>query len=137
MVEIGNLINWDDFRSKLDILFCNNTERGGHSNIDVIVMFKCLFIQQLYSLSDELLDAMKFKVKTGIMQDASFITSNPGHAQSDAPHGEEVKTWRSKDRTWAKTGTKSYFGCKFHGAMDEDFGRIRRIEITTAKIHDS
>ena len=26
MVEIGNGINWDDFRPKLDILFCNNTE---------------------------------------------------------------------------------------------------------------
>jgi transposase, IS5 family len=33
------------------------------------------------------LDAMKLKMKTGIMQDASFITSDPGHAKSDAPRG--------------------------------------------------
>ena len=187
MVEIGNRINWDDFRPKLDILFCNNTERGGRPNIDVIVMLRCLFIQQLYSLSDEQLereladrisfrmflgttevvpdsttiwkfrerladsgvdkeiwnelqkqlDAMKLKVKKGIMQDASFITSDPGHAKSDTPRGEEAKTRRSKDGTWAKKGTKSYFGYKLHGAMDEDFGLIRRIEVTTAKVHDS
>ena len=187
LVEIGNRINWDDFRPKLDILFCNNTERGGRPNIDVIVMLRCLFIQQLYSLSDEQLereladrisfrmflgttevvpdsttiwkfrerladsgvdkeiwnelqkqlDAMKLKVKKGIMQDASFITSDPGHAKSDTPRGEEAKTRRSKDGTWAKKGTKSYFGYKLHGAMDEDFGLIRRIEVTTAKVHDS
>ena len=187
MVEIGNRINWDDFRPKLDILFCNNTERVGRPNIDVIVMLRCLFIQQLYSLSDEQLereladrisfrmflgttevvpdsttiwkfrerladsgvdkeiwnelqkqlDAMKLKVKKGIMQDASFITSDPGHAKSDTPRGEEAKTRRSKDGTWAKKGTKSYFGYKLHGAMDEDFGLIRRIEVTTAKVHDS
>ena len=187
LVEIWNRINWDDFRPKLDILFCNNTERGGRPNIDVIVMLRCLFIQQLYSLSDEQLereladrisfrmflgttevvpdsttiwkfrerladsgvdkeiwnelqkqlDAMKLKVKKGIMQDASFITSDPGHAKSDTPRGEEAKTRRSKDGTWANKGTKSYFGYKLHGAMDEDFGLIRRIEVTTAKVHDS
>ena len=56
MVEIGNRINWDDFIPKLDILFCNNTARVGRPNIDVIVMLRCLFIQQLYSLSDEQLE---------------------------------------------------------------------------------
>ena len=56
LVEIGNRINWDDFRPKLDILFCINTERGGLPNIDVIVMLRCLFIRQLYSLSDEQLE---------------------------------------------------------------------------------
>jgi len=187
LVEIGNRINWDCFRPKLDTLFCNNTERGGRPNIDVIIMLKCLFIQQLYSLSDEQLereladrisfrmflgttevvpdsttiwtfrdrlaengidkgiwdelqkqlDGMKLKINKGIMQDASFITSDPGHAKSDTPRGEEAKTRRSKDGTWAKKGEKSYFGYKLHGAMDEDFGLIRRIEVTTAKVHDS
>ncbi len=56
LVEIGNEINWDDLRPKLDISFCNNAERGGHPNIDVILMFRRLFIQQLYSLSDEQLE---------------------------------------------------------------------------------
>ncbi len=56
LVEIGNEINWDDLRPKLDILFCNNTEHVGRLNIDVIIMRKYLFIQQLYSLSDEQLE---------------------------------------------------------------------------------
>ena len=43
------------------------------------------------------IDAMKLKMKTGIMQDASFITSDPGHAKSATPRGEEAKTPRSKD----------------------------------------
>ena len=186
-VEIGNRINWDDFRPKLDILFCNNTARVGRPNIDVIVMLGCLFIQQFCSLSDEhlereladrisfrmslgtteavpdyitickfrerladrgvakeiwnelqkQLDAMKLKVKMGIMQDAFFITSDPGHAKSDTSRGKEANTRRSKDGIWAKNGTKSYFGYELHGAMDEDFGLIHRIEVTTAKVHDS
>jgi IS5 family transposase len=45
LVEIENRINWDCFRPKRDTLFCNNTERGGRPNIDVVIMFKCLFIQ--------------------------------------------------------------------------------------------
>ncbi len=156
-------------------------------NINVIVVLWCLFIQQLYSLSDEQLereladrisfrmflgttevvpdfttiwkfrerledsgvdkkiwnelqkqlDAMKLKVVKGIMQDAYFIISDPGHAKSGTPHGEEVKTQRIKDGTWAKKGTKSYFGYKFHDAMAGDFGLIRRIEVTTARVHDS
>ncbi len=148
-VEIENGISWNDFRPKRDILFRNNTERGGRPNINVIVMFRCLFIQKLCSLSDEQLEreladrisfrmflktteivpdfttiwefrarladrgvdkeiwnalqkrlaAMKLKVKTRIMQDASFITSDAGHAGKDGPHGEKAKTRRSKDGT--------------------------------------
>ncbi len=71
------------------------------------------------------------------MQDASFITSDPGHAQSDAPRGKDAKTRRSKGGIWAKKGTKSYFRHKLHGARDEDFGLIRGIEVTTSKVHDS
>ena len=54
------------------------------------------------------------------MRNASFITSDPGHAEKDRPHGEKAKTRRCKDGAWAKKGTKSYFGYKLHGAMNED-----------------
>ncbi len=160
LVEIGNRINWEGFRPKLEVMFKNNTERGGRPNVDVIVMLKSLFIQQLYSLSDEQLereladrisfrvflgttevvpdsttiwkfrerlaqsgmdkevwaemqrqlDAMNLKVKKGIMQDATFITADPGHTKKDAPRGNEAKTRRSKDGAWGKKGAKSYFG---------------------------
>ena len=83
------------------------------------------------------LDAIKLKVKKRIIQDAYFITSDPVHAKSDTPREEEVKTRRRKEwRTWAKKGTKPYFGYKLHGAMDENFGLIHRIKVTTSKVHD-
>jgi len=51
-------------------MFKNNTGRGGRPNLDVIVMLKSLFIQQLYSLSDEqlkreLADRISFRVFLG------------------------------------------------------------------------
>jgi IS5 family transposase len=187
LVEIGGRIDWEDFRPKLEAMYKNNTDRGGRPNLDVIVMFKSLFIQQLYNLSDEQLEreladrisfrvflsttetvpdsttiwkfrerlaetgadkdawaemqrqleAMKLKVQKGIMQDATFITSDPGHAKADTPRGDEAKTRRSKDGAWAKKGTKSFFGYKLHDAMDEKFGLVRRIEVTAANVHDS
>ena len=169
------------------MLFDNKSERGGRPNIDVIVMLKSLFIQQLYNLSDQQLereladrisfrvfldttevvpdsttiwkfrerlaesgkdkkvwdelqrqlDSMNLKVKKGVMQDASFITSDPGHAKKDTPRGDDAKTRRSKDGTWAKKGTESYFGYKVHSVMDEDYGLVRRIEVTPSNVHDS
>jgi transposase, IS5 family len=56
LVEIGNRINWDCLRPKFDALFRSNFERVGRPNIDVIVMLRCLFIPQFYSLSDEQLE---------------------------------------------------------------------------------
>ncbi len=80
---------------------------------------------------------MKLKVQKGIMQDATFITSDPGHAKADTPRGNESKTRRSKDGTWAKKGNKSFFGYKLHDTMDEKFGLVRKIEVTAANVHDS
>ena len=50
------------------------------------------------------LDAMNLKVKKDIIQDATFIEADPGHAKKDAPRGDEAKARRSKDGTWAKKG---------------------------------
>jgi transposase, IS5 family len=49
-VVMGSRINWEGFRQKLEAIFKNNTDCGGRPNLDVIVMLKSLFIQQLYSL---------------------------------------------------------------------------------------
>ena len=57
---------------------------------------------------------MNLKVKKGIIQDATFITADPGHAKKDKPRGDEAKTRRSKDGTWAKKGSKSFFGYKLN-----------------------
>ena len=71
------------------------------------------------------LDEKGLIVKKGVVQDATFITSDPGHAKKDKPRGEEAKTRRSRDGTWAKKGVKSSFGYKLHTKADVDLGLIR------------
>ena len=91
-------------------------------------------------LWDELqrqLDLMGLNVKSGTIQDATFITADPGHAKIDKPRGDEAKTRRSRDGTWTKKGNKSYFGHKLHSKVDVDYGLIRNLETTTASVHDS
>ena len=83
------------------------------------------------------LDEKGLGVKKGVVQDASFITSDPGHARADKPRGEEAKTRRSREGTWAKKGNVSRFGCKLHIKPDVDHGLIRDLETTTASVHDS
>lgn len=81
------------------------------------------------------LDAMGLRVKRGTIQDATFIESDPG--SSKKPHNEGSKTRRSRDGTWAKKGKETHFGYKLHQKTDIDYGLIREIETTTAKVHDS
>jgi transposase, IS5 family len=82
------------------------------------------------------LDEKGLKVRKGVVQDASFITSDPGHARADKPRGTEAKTRRSRDGAWVKKGT-SYFGYKLHMKMDLDHGLVRELEVTPANVHDS
>jgi IS5 family transposase len=83
------------------------------------------------------LDEKGLSVKKGVVQDASFITSDPGHAPADKPRGEEARTRRSRDGSWAKKGSKSSYGFKLHAKSDVDLGLIRELETTTASVHDS
>ena len=81
------------------------------------------------------LDAMGLHVKRGTMQDATFIEADPG--SSKKPRGEDAKTRRSRDGTWAKKGNETHFGYKLHQKTDIDYCLIREIETTTASLHDS
>ncbi|ADI74109.1 transposase IS4 family protein [Methanohalobium evestigatum Z-7303] len=83
------------------------------------------------------LDSLGLKIKKGMIQDATFIHSDPGHAGADKPRGNEAKTRRSKDGTWAKKSGKSHFGYKLHTIIDTDYQLIRRFETTTATVHDN
>jgi len=83
------------------------------------------------------LDEKGLKVRKGVVQDASFITSDPGHAPADKPRGEEARTRRSRDGAWAKKGGKSSYGYKLHTKSDVDRGLIRELETTPANVHDS
>jgi len=84
---------------------------------------------------DKQLDAMGLKVKRGTIQDAAFIEADPG--KSKKAFDGVAKTRHSRDGTWTKKGKKSYFGYKLHQKSDIDYGLIREIETTTAKVHDS
>jgi len=83
------------------------------------------------------LDSQGLKVKQGVVQDATFITADPGHATVDTPRGEDAKTRRSRDGSWTKKGSKSYFGYKLHSKVDTELGLLRELETTTASVHDS
>ena len=83
------------------------------------------------------LDEKGLSVRKGVVQDASFITADPGHAPAEEPRGEEARTRRSRDGTWAKKGSRSSFGYKLHLKSDTDLDLIRELETTTASVHDS
>lgn len=83
------------------------------------------------------IDNLGFGIKRGVIQDATFITSDPGHAQKDKPRGDEALTRRSKDGTWCKKGNKAYFGFKMHTLVDNIFLLVRKVVTTTASVHDS
>ncbi|MCX6696135.1 MAG: IS5 family transposase [Methanoregula sp.] len=82
-------------------------------------------------------NAMGLKIKKGTIQDATFITTDPGHAPADKPRGDLARTRRSKERTWTKKNSTSYFGFKAHSKEDCDYGLIWEIQTTTASLHDS
>lgn len=187
LAQISELIDWAPFRSILEKMYTNKTEKGGRPNCDVILMFKILVLQQWYGLSDlgverqmadrisfmaflgypnpfpdsrtiwlfrermaergtdklvwaELqrqLDAKGLKVRRGIVQDATFIEADHGPSESKKPRGNESKTRRSRDGTWAKKGNELHFGYKLHQTTDIDYYLIRDIETSTASLHDS
>jgi transposase, IS5 family len=59
------------------------------------------------------------------------------HGSSKKPRGKDAKTRRSRDGTWAKKGDETHFGYKLYSKVDMDYGLIREIETTTARLHDS
>jgi IS5 family transposase len=186
LAEVASLLDWEGFRSIEDGLYDNKTEKGGHPNIDFILMIKILVLQHWYGLSDQRmerelvsdiaimhfvgfdntipdsttiwlfrerlkeknkyeaiwqelqsqLDSKGLIVKEGSIQDATFITSDPGRS-GNKPRGDEARTRRSKDGTWAKKGDELHFGYKLHENVDKEYGLIRAIETTTASVHDS
>jgi IS5 family transposase len=81
------------------------------------------------------LDSKGLTVKRGTIQDATFIEADPGSANKS--RGDDAKSGRSRDGTWAKKGDEIHFGYKFHLKVDMDYGLIREIQTSTASLHDS
>ncbi len=94
-------------------------------------------VDELWTDLQQQLDTRGLTVRHGVIQDATFITADPGHAKADTPRGDQARTRRSRDGTWAKKGKKSTFGYKLHTLIDKEWQLIRRLATTTASLHDS
>jgi len=53
--------------------------------------------QEIWGELQKQLDSKGLKVKEGVIQDATFITADPGHAPADKPRGPESQTRRNKE----------------------------------------
>ena len=98
LVDIGGRLNWESFRSPLEAMYRNNTECGGRPNLDVVVMLKSLFIQQLYNLSDEQLereiaDRISFRVFLGTTENVPDSTTIWKFRERLAEKGVDQKIW--------------------------------------------
>jgi len=81
------------------------------------------------------LNVKDLRVRKGVVQDATFITADPGKQRK--PLGEEAKTRRSRDGNWTKKGSRSYYRYKLHAKTDVELGLILDLETTVASVHDS
>ena len=76
-------------------------------------------------------------IKKGVIQDAKFITAEPGKKNSGMNgRGRTAKASRSKDGSWTKKGKKSFFGFKMHNKMDIKTKILTEMGISTASVHD-
>ena len=84
------------------------------------------------------LELKGLKVKKGTAQDATFITSDPGHVKHDEKRSDG-KTRRSRDGTFTKRNGKMFFGYKRHTIVDDNIPvlMIRSYAVSTAKDHDT
>lgn len=94
------------------------------------------------------LDAKGLKVKTGVIQDATFIEADYGKKRYQKEkqakkRGQEIEytdkqeAHMDKDGTFAVKNQEIHFGYKLHQKSDVDFGLIREFDVTTASLHDN
>jgi len=84
------------------------------------------------------LELKGIRVKKGSAQDATFITSDPGHVKHEETRSEG-KIRRSRDGSLTKKNSKTFFGYKGHTIVDDNIPvpMIRSYAVSTAKDHDT
>ena len=84
------------------------------------------------------LELKGIKVKKGSAPDATSITSDPGHVKHEETISEG-KTRRSRDGSFTKKNSKTFFGYKGHTIVDDNIPvpMIRSYAVSTAKDHDT
>ena len=68
LAQANTLLDWEGFRPLGENLYDNKTEKGGHPNIDFVLMIKVLVLQHWYSLSDQ-------KMERELANNISFMNS--------------------------------------------------------------
>jgi len=76
-------------------------------------------------------------VSLTLLQYAAFVYAESGHCNKDTSLGDLAKTRRDKDGKIMSKKGKMHYGYKLHTIMDTTHDLIRRIETTTANVHDS
>lgn len=95
-------------------------------------------IDKIWEEQKRQLGQHNIKIKEGKIQDASFVEADPGKKKSGMEgRGREAKTSRSKDGSWTKKNSRSYFGFKAHTLMQKGSKLIEEVAVTTAKTHDN
>lgn len=89
------------------------------------------FQENIFSLTQEILDTMGITVKKGHIQDATFIEQAKGRRNKK---GENT---RDTDATFTKKGGESHHGYKGHIETNSTDSYILNTTFTTAKVHDS
>jgi IS5 family transposase len=84
------------------------------------------------------IESHNIQIQEGVIQDACFITADPGKTNSGMnDRGEKAKTSRNRDGSWTKKNNKNYFGYKLHTKVNRGSKIISEIAVTTASVHDS
>ena len=78
------------------------------------------------------LNCLGLKIKMGMIQEATFIYSDP--EQKDRVLENEEKIKRYRDGTYTKKDGKLHFGFKFYSIIDRDYELIRRFKTTKASL---
>lgn len=81
----------------------------------------------------------RIQFSKGVIQDATFITANPGKTNSSdkIDRGRGQPTTRNEDGTWTQKNGKNFFGYKLHVKTEIGNGFVTELAVTTASVHDN
>jgi len=80
------------------------------------------------------LNCLGLKIKKGMIQDATFIYLDSGHAKVDKSRKNEAKTGRNWEGTEKKRVLNQTLDINFMPFNRRDYELIRRFKITTASL---
>ena len=111
LAEVDSLINWEEFRPIIGNMYKNNTEKGGRPNIDEIVMFKLLVLQQWHGLSDpelerQVTDRISFRKFIGFPKSVPDFSTVWSFRERLARTGKDCELWKELQRQLDNRGLK-------------------------------